>query len=164
MEMQKISNRLKSESNQAVLEVIGQRNLDRTAIAVRKIQKGEIISDILPYSSKAEPDFLSVQIGVKEHILDSLLEAMNHSCSPTTYVDIEKMQVIALKDILPGEELTFFYPSTEWQMDRPFQCNCKSPQCIGLVGGARNLSISQIVQFQLNNHIKNLIKSALNLD
>jgi hypothetical protein len=168
METQKInsfsdSNYLKSERNQAVLEVIGQRNLDRTAITVHEIKQGEVIAHILPYSSKAEPDFLSVQIGNKQHILDTLLEAMNHSCSPTTFVNIERMQVIALRDILPGEELTFFYPSTEWEMDRPFQCQCKSPQCIGLVAGARSLSISQMVQFQLNLHIKNMIKCALNL-
>ncbi|MDF5723736.1 MAG: SET domain-containing protein-lysine N-methyltransferase [Rhizonema sp. PD37] len=157
-------NHLKPESNQAVLEVIGQRNLDRTAIAVREIKQDEVIGDILPYLSKAKPDFLSVQIGIEEHILDSLLEAMNHSCSPTTFVDVKRMQVIAVRDILPGEELTFFYPSTEWEMDRSFQCNCKSPLCIGLVAGARSLSSSQIVQFKLNPHIKNLRKCASKID
>jgi len=149
---------------QYLFEVVGQRNLNRTAIATCEIKHGEVIYEILPYSFKTDADFLTVQINNQEHILDQLLESMNHSCSPTTYVDTHRMQVLAEKDISPGEELTFFYPSTEWEMDRPFQCNCQSPQCIGFVTGAKNLSISQMIHFQLNLHIKALIKHSLNLD
>ncbi len=146
------------------VKVVGQRNLNRTAVATHHIKEGEVAYNILPYSFKTYADFLSVQIGTEKHILDRLLEAMNHSCSPTTFVDVARMQVIAIKDISPGEELTFFYPSTEWEMDRPFQCNCQSDQCIGLVTGAKNLSISQMIEFLLNLHIKSLIKHYLNLD
>jgi hypothetical protein len=158
------SNHLLLARDQDLFEVVGQRNLNRTAIATREIKEGEVIYDILPYLSKTDADFLSVQISTQEHILDQLLEAMNHSCSPTTFVDVHRMQVIAARDISVGEELTFFYPSTEWEMDRPFQCQCQSPQCIGFVAGAKNLSISQMIQFQLNLHIKGLIKHSLNLD
>lgn len=151
------SNYLALARAQDLFEVVGQRDLNRTAIATCEIKQGKTIYHILPYSFKTDADFLSVQISTQEHILDRLLEAMNHSCSPTTFVDVHRMQVIAAKDISPGEELTFFYPSTEWEMDRPFQCNCQSPQCIGFVAGSKNLSISQMIQFQLNLHIKALM-------
>lgn len=158
------SNHLVLARDRELFDVLGERNLNRTAIATCEIKQGEVIYEILPYSSKTEADFLSVQISTQEHILDRLLEAMNHSCSPTTFVDVQRMQVIGARVISPGAELTFFYPSTEWEMDRPFKCNCQSPQCIGFVAGAKNLSISQMIQFQLNPHIKGLIKHSLNLD
>lgn len=30
----------------------------------------------------------------------------------------------ALRDIQPGDELSFFYPSTEWEMAQGFECKC----------------------------------------
>ncbi|WP_225896516.1 SET domain-containing protein-lysine N-methyltransferase [Amazonocrinis nigriterrae] len=152
------------EPNPKLFKIVGQRNFNRTAVATHHIKKDEVVYNILPYSSKTSADFLTVQFNTEEHILDQLLEAMNHSCSPTTFVDILLMQVIALRDISPGEELTFFYPSTEWEMDRPFQCNCRSSQCIDFVTGAKKLAINQMIKFRLNPHIKSLIKHSLNLD
>lgn len=144
--------------NKNCFKTVGTKNLNRAAFAIHHIKQGQVIYNILPYSFKTYADFLSVQISIEKHIFDRLLEAMNHSCTPTTFVDVQRMQVIAIKDISPEEELTFFYPSTEWEMNRPFQCNCQSSQCIGFVSGAKNLSISHIIQFQLNFHIKSLIK------
>ena len=50
----------------------------------------------------------------------------NHSCSPNTHVNIDKFHVEAVVDIPIGTELTFFYPSTEWDMSQPFKCWCGS--------------------------------------
>ncbi|KAF5373254.1 hypothetical protein D9615_007452 [Tricholomella constricta] len=36
-------------------------------------------------------------------------------------------QVRALKRLEKGTIMTFFYPSTEWDMDQPFDCECNSP-------------------------------------
>ena len=44
---------------------------------------------------------------------------------------------MAGRDIAAGEELTYFYPSTEWEMDRPFRCLCGAPDCVGVVSGAK---------------------------
>lgn len=145
------------------VKIVGQRDRDRKSITTKEFKKGEVIAKIDPYSLSKKPDFLTVQINHEEHILDLLLEAMNHSCSPTTFVDTKRMVVVAARDLSPGEELTFFYPSTEWEMDRPFQCHCQSPNCIGLVAGAKKLTIQQMVSFKLNDHIKSLTKEALHL-
>lgn len=135
-------------------EICGQKDHSRKLIALVEIRKGEVIHNIKPYSRGLKRDFLTVQVNSNEHILDQSLEAMNHSCSPTTYIDCERMQIIAERKIFPGEELTFFYPSTEWTMDRPFKCNCGDLNCLGFVGGAKNLSINQIANWKLNSHIK----------
>lgn len=34
------------------------------------------------------------------------------------------IDIIARRDLFPGDELTFFYPVTEWEMDQPFDCFC----------------------------------------
>ena len=34
------------------------------------------------------------------------------------------MRLTALRPISEGDELTFFYPSTEWAMAEPFECGC----------------------------------------
>ncbi|KAB8242433.1 hypothetical protein BDV35DRAFT_366204 [Aspergillus flavus] len=40
-----------------------------------------------------------------------------------------------------GDELTFFYPSTEWTMVQPFQCGCGAGlrRCLGRVAGASQI-------------------------
>ncbi|ARV61264.1 hypothetical protein BZZ01_23980 [Nostocales cyanobacterium HT-58-2] len=147
-----------------LFDIIGQQDSNRKVVATSEIKKGKIIYDIEPYSHTQSQNFLSVQISSEEHILDTLLEAMNHSCSPTTFVDCNQMLVIAEQDILPGEELTFFYPSTEWKMDRPFSCHCGSLNCLGFVSGAKDLSISQLLKCQINTHIKTLIQNSFKSD
>ena len=42
----------------------------------------------------------------------------------------------SLQDIEIGDQLTFFYPSTEWKMEQPFTCICGYTKCIGLIEGA----------------------------
>lgn len=42
---------------QDLVEVVGQRNLNRTAIATCEIKQGEVIYEILPYSFKTNADF-----------------------------------------------------------------------------------------------------------
>lgn len=55
---------------------------------------------------------------------------VNHSCSPTAYVDLSsklpeqwcvRTTPAGLK---AGEAITFFYPSTEWDMAQGFDCAC----------------------------------------
>ncbi|KAI8092824.1 uncharacterized protein BX664DRAFT_277370 [Halteromyces radiatus] len=103
--------------------------------------------------------YSSVQISATEHVeLNSDLVFMNHSCDPSVHLDVDRMAIVALKDLKAGDELTFFYPSTEWDMAQPFACWCGSPKCIETVRGAKHLSTSTLNQFVLSNHIQQLIK------
>lgn len=61
---------------------------------------------------------------------------VNHSCNPNVAFDLsstyspdsDEGSTWCLKSlsrpIKAGEPLTFFYPSTEWDMDRGFDCAC----------------------------------------
>jgi hypothetical protein len=105
-----------------------------------------------------QPTYQTIQIGADKHIdhLD-LLAYFNHSCNPNTLIDTENLSVIALRAINAGDELTFFYPSTEWEMAQPFICCCKAPGCLGLVAGAKYLSLDILNRYQLNPHILEMV-------
>ena len=55
----------------------------------------------------------------------------NHSCDPNTRFD--GLNTIAIKDIHIGEELTFDYATFLDKEMEPFQCQCGSSNCRGLI-------------------------------
>lgn len=57
---------------------------------------------------------------------------MNHSCAPNCAGTLAGFEV-ALRDILPGEELTNDY-GTFGQVDEDFPCRCGAPACRGGYG------------------------------
>ncbi|KJA15254.1 hypothetical protein HYPSUDRAFT_92035 [Hypholoma sublateritium FD-334 SS-4] len=103
----------------------------------------------LTHGAKA---YTSVQCGrgAHDHIeLNSDLVYINHSCEPNVAFDLSstdraKWHLRALKDIKRGEPLTFFYPSTEWDMDQRFKCECGTPTCVGSIQGAKYLSRKEL--------------------
>lgn len=56
-----------------------------------------------------------------------------------------------------GQELTFFYPSTEWDMAQGFDCFCGSEKCLGYISGAKNLSRNDLKGHWLSGHIRELL-------
>ena len=56
-----------------------------------------------------------------------------------------------------GDELTFFYPSTEWSMAQPFECLCKTGMCKGTIKGARDMRVSDLDDYWLSEHVKELL-------
>jgi hypothetical protein len=69
---------------------------------------------------------------------------LNHNCSPNGYMCFEDLTYRALRDISEGEELTFHYCTTEFEMINPFDCLCGSPECLGWVGGYKHLDEAQV--------------------
>ncbi len=127
------------------------------------IRNGDQICTISGYRIVSEPTYQTVQIGAHLHIEElGVLAYLNHSCQPNTIVDTTAMTVSAIRDIAAGEELNFFYPSTEWEMDRPFICLCGAPQCVRLVAGAKYLSIDTLARYFINRHIRDMAVAALN--
>lgn len=108
----------------------------------------------------AKPSYLTVQLEDHKHFsLDpDFLQYMNHSCDPNMFMDTDHLRLIALKDIHIGDELTFFYPSTEWEMDQPFICNCGSTKCQQFIGGAYSFKPEVILQYQLTDYIKRKVR------
>ncbi|MEN9684467.1 MAG: hypothetical protein RLZZ28_253 [Bacteroidota bacterium] len=65
----------------------------------------------------------------------------NHSCNPNTGYD--GLDVVALKDIGSGEELTLDYAGFLDEQMEPFQCHCNAANCRGWVAGTEGNSITQ---------------------
>lgn len=61
---------------------------------------------------------------------DEVLNWVNHSCNPNSQLDIDRSDpvLIAVRDILPNEEITVDYNETEMQGIRA-RCFCKSGKC-----------------------------------
>lgn len=103
----------------------------------------------------------SVQTGRDSHIeLNSDLVFCNHSCAPSLNFDMHKMEVRVVdhRPLKKGDALTFFYPSTEWDMDQPFGCTCGAGECNGSISGAKNMSKESLGRYWLNAHVEELLR------
>jgi hypothetical protein len=134
----------------------------RSLATRRAYHAGDIICPIPSESLYDVPNQFTIQIGAKQHVEVKELSSMNHSCAPTAILDTTRMLVFAAKDLEPDGELTFFYPSTEWEMSSPFICLCGAPNCIHVVAGARFLPLSTLEDHFLNYHIRQLMIELLN--
>lgn len=142
--------------------VIRTQNKYRSLTTRRAYKRGEIICPIPTEGLYDKPNQFTVQIGREQHIEVKELASMNHSCDPSTILDTNRMLVFAARDLEAGDELTFFYPSTEWEMSSPFICLCGAPNCIHVVAGARFLPASTLEHHFLNRHIRESMIDLLN--
>ncbi|ROT43427.1 hypothetical protein SODALDRAFT_305473 [Sodiomyces alkalinus F11] len=112
-----------------------------------------------PCSFVEEPTYATVQCGRDKHFnLNSDLLYINHSCDPSLIFDTGNFNVlVGPKGLKPGDELTFFYPSTEWSMAQPFDCFCGAPSCRGTISGARDMTKAQLEGVWLNGHVLELL-------
>ena len=134
---------------------------DHQALYSRKDHKeGEVLCKFSAAARADNPTYLSVQVGLSEHIFlfPKCLELINHSCDPNVFFDISASVLRALKDISEGDQLSFFYPSTEWSMSQPFECWCGSPDCLKTIQGAAFLPQSVLQKYEINNHIRILAR------
>lgn len=107
--------------------------------------------------------YSSVQASRDLHIeLNCDLVYINHSCRPTLVFDMQRWEVRVADDLegglKEGDELTFFYPSTEWHMAQPFDCLCGTPECKGRITGAKDMEASLLRQYWLGEHIAELLE------
>ena len=112
--------------------------------AKQPIRAGEVVFH-LTGRIMSRPSKYSIQLGERRHLLteNSHWQFMNHGCEPNVRIDVDKLLMIAIRDIAPGEELTFNYNTTEWDMASPFDCLCSSNNCTGSIRGFRYLTPSQ---------------------
>jgi hypothetical protein len=137
-------------------------NKFRSLITKHAYKKGEVICEIPTEKIEDQPNRYTVQIDQGKHTNVGKLAALNHSCDPNVILDTANLLVYACKDIEIGEELSFFYPATEWEMDAPFICLCGSASCIHVVAGARFLPLSTLEHHFLNKHIREYMIELLN--
>jgi hypothetical protein len=137
-------------------------NKFRTLVTKQAYKKGDVICSMPSENIVDKPTRFTVQIAKDKHTHVGKLAALNHSCDPNVILDTEHMLMIARRDIDKGEELFFFYPSTEWEMQAPFICLCGAANCIQVVAGARFLPLSVLETQYLSKHIRELIVNSIN--
>lgn len=90
---------------------------------LRPIKAGAVIFEMQGRMVDA-PTQTSVQVGDKKHIEDNLAKFLNHHCAASAMVDRAKKALVALRDLNPGDEITFDYRKNEDKMAAPFMCRC----------------------------------------
>jgi hypothetical protein len=141
--------------------VAGATDYGARQLSTQAFSTGDLIHRLRDVRYTSSPTFTSIQVGAETHIEDlGVITYLNHSCRPNTVVDTERLTVHAARPIAPGDELTYFYPSTEWDLDRPFDCQCGEPGCIGRVVGARHLATDVLNRHRVAPHIQELVRQS----
>ncbi len=79
----------------------------------------------------AHPDWVGFEMN---HWVDPIppFKYLNHSCNPNSAIK-GKVTLVALKDITAGEEITIDYSIIEADPRWYMKCNCKEPNCRGII-------------------------------
>jgi SET domain len=128
----------------------------RSLFSMKAFKPEEPIVGFIARATHTTPNYLTVQISDNVHIelLPECLECANHSCEPNCFFNTTTMELMAIKPIKKGDELTFFYPSAEWDMDRSFDCLCGNENCIGVIQGAKHLSKEATAKYRFTDFIR----------
>ncbi len=118
-----------SAAGPAVRAVLVERGMH--LVAKRAFPAGALVLELEGVLT-ATPDRYSVQVGAGQHIEPPqgsddadpryLWRFLNHSCRPNA--EFVGRQLIAIRPIRTGEEITFDYETTEESMAEPFRCHC----------------------------------------
>jgi hypothetical protein len=142
--------------------VKGDGPLGTRLVTFQPIRSGTRFFRLRGHRAIGHPTYQTVQIGPRRHALSlGKLQFINHSCAPNVVIDTARLACYAAHDIATGEELSYFYPSTEWEMARPFLCMCGVPNCIRIVTRARHLSTDVLSRYFINEHVRALIAREL---
>jgi hypothetical protein len=114
-------------------------------------RKGEVLAPFSAAATKDRPDRHTVQVDDEVHIdlAPHYLRFINHSCAPNVLFDVDRYELLVLRDIEAGEEITFFYPATEWWMASPFDCRCGARECVGRIEGAVAIAAPVLAGYRL---------------
>lgn len=83
---------------------------------------------------------------------------VNHSCDPncSLYFENDELVMRAIRDIEPGQELTFDYGTIQFTEPTSFECTCGSTLCRGTVSNFYSLP-EKIKQQYLSNKMVPLL-------
>ncbi|SDL75336.1 SET domain-containing protein-lysine N-methyltransferase [Streptomyces wuyuanensis] len=126
-------------------------------VARQDVPAGAVVGSWEESAVDSEPTKFTIQVGRDRHVDADAVRYLNHSCVPSTFVDASTGSVVALRPLAAGDALTFFYPSTEWEMTTPFDCACGHAGCLGKITGAEALSADVLRRYAVNDHIRALV-------
>ncbi|KJZ69530.1 hypothetical protein HIM_11072 [Hirsutella minnesotensis 3608] len=141
--------------------VKGDQPYKAAAYSLVSLKAGALFAKITTATLVKHTTYSSVATGKDSRIeLNSDLVYCNHSCSPSLIFDMTRFEVRVLdnRPLNVGDPLTFFYPSTEWEMVQPFHCECDAgAECLGFIEGASTIAPSVLAKYWLNKHIQTAI-------
>ncbi|HUT17531.1 MAG TPA: SET domain-containing protein-lysine N-methyltransferase [Anaerolineae bacterium] len=119
--------------------------------ALESIKANELVSQFtgeeIPASevpAYPEPDYF-MQVAPGKYIGPSGYEddMINHSCEPNCVFNHAALQLTAIRDIPPGEEITYDYASIIFYDDNwSIPCKCGTPSCRGIISHYPGPSVS----------------------
>ncbi|WP_020590009.1 SET domain-containing protein-lysine N-methyltransferase [Desulfobacter curvatus] len=114
----------------------------------RSFKKGEMVARMagitVPYILQH-----TLQISPFLHLYDPHFTGLLlHSCDPLVSLDMNKLEIWALRDIEKGDALTMDYAQTEDKLFKQFPCSCGAINCRKWVTG-RKESINEAGQRHL---------------
>jgi hypothetical protein len=92
----------------------------KALVASKVYHLGDVIRSLEGSTTTPFPNSASIQVGPAQHVEDEYGSWMNHSCLPNT--TIFNRQILAIKTIQPGTELTYNYVKTEACLNEPIEC------------------------------------------
>ena len=140
--------------------------------------RGSHLCHILTHYPVPAPTWSSFQTSKTTHAeFNSALVYMNRSCSPTVEIEVYEpdatgvypggisgeVRVVGSRDLQAGDEMAWFYPNTEWESPRPFECLCGAEKgvdgknCIGMQRGSKYLDQKILQPHFLNKHVAALV-------
>jgi len=89
---------------------------------------------------------------------------INHSCAPN-FALRGKADLIAIRDVKKGEEITYDYSATvgtndDWRMD----CNCGTKDCRKRIGNVKTVPKNQLRRYYEAGGLQDYIRKQLGLD
>ena len=147
-------------SHQAFADVLQNSITNEKSLHTTKaFKKNEVLCSFSGGTISSTPTYLTVQIDLNKHITlqPEFLQYCNHSCNPNCFFDTTSFEFVAVKDIAVGDELTFFYPSSEWDMTQQFACTCGSKNCLQTIKGAAYLSKEILANYKLTDFIQSML-------
>ncbi|EUC28372.1 hypothetical protein COCVIDRAFT_89415 [Bipolaris victoriae FI3] len=132
------------------------------SLSLVTLPPGALFARITTPTPTTTAAYSSVQASRNLHIeLNCDLLYINHSCKPSLVFDMQRWEVrVSDREggLKQGDELTFFYPSTEWSMAQPFECHCKEEACRGVIKGAGEMEEAALRGYWLNGHIEEMLE------
>ena len=81
---------------------------------------------------------------------------INHSCDPNAW--LEGLDLVARRDIAPGEELTVEYATFCGPAMAPFECRCGAPECRRVILGSDHLLPA--IRERYGDHVSEFVRAA----
>lgn len=147
---------LLSRNNEKILftniRIVETRYKGNSIIADENIKRGDSIFSLIGVAlpvAEATDKSLQITDDLCLESTEGFDNNLNHSCDPNCYFDFKDTKrpvLVALRDIKKGEELSFDYNTTDYDLPSntgSFDCHCHAPKCLGEIKGYKYLTPEQ---------------------